>query len=691
MPKIKSLPLVLLILCLTAPLFSTRAEAQAVATVIALRGTVAAQDKSGASRNLSLKSQIFQEDVLKTGNDGQLQIMFTDSTIIRLGRDSEMKIAEYRWQPEQKDGALRTQVKEGTFRVMGGALAKEAPQNFKTETPTATIGIRGSMYAFRSTSDSLSVVFQGGRGIEIFNDHGRVTITTPGFGTQVILNAPPARPSRFTEQNLNDLNRDFNGGGGNSGDGSSGSGGSGRDGAPLADTNPTPTLYDEKPVLPPINELPSAPGSSLATPTDGIFTYTGGLVGYSINTSNETNTISDNLSLIINWYNRRILGIVYGSAGQDDKPAFFFGSADGTRVSDLTIFGADYNYNSGYAATTPKFISGSGYGTFTGAGYDFFSFAATGNSYLVLDSTIQDAWVVTGAGQQVTSTIVPVPRGTNTWRGFATGLSTDPAAYPSSTPSLLFQSSPDNFTLTVNKDAGTISGTLSLGHELNNYVSYYGQPISEDIDNLRIGGSASNSVYVRDDLVAALITEGDGSPDLKTYGNFMVVADPEKQFSTYVTWGYWQIAYVDNVSERARILATPHSLWIAGSPSTDSVIRTGFTGTYSGGAVGTKIETNGTATSLTGGTCNLTADFNAASPITSGNITFPGYVTLTIANTGSSITASSTSNSFTANISGGGTAGSIKGAFFGPAANAVGGNFYSSGGGVQYLGIFGGK
>ena len=207
--------IVLLLLCLAGPFSTSAAEPQAVATVVALRGAVVAQNKSGASRNLSIKSQIFQEDELKTGPNGQLQIMFTDNTIISLGRGSEMKIAEYRWQPDRKDGALRTQAKEGTFRMMGGALAKDAPQNVKTETPTATIGIRGSMYTFKTTKDSLSIVFQGGKGIEVYNDLGKVTITVPGFGTRVMLNAAPTKPAKFTEQDIKDLNSQLNGGGEN--------------------------------------------------------------------------------------------------------------------------------------------------------------------------------------------------------------------------------------------------------------------------------------------------------------------------------------------------------------------------------------------------------------------------------------------------------------------------------------------
>ncbi|MBU4118946.1 MAG: FecR domain-containing protein [Proteobacteria bacterium] len=192
---------------------STAYAATTVATVVAIRGNVQALNAQGKSRALAIQSAIFEDETLQTGERSRVQIMFSDNTLINLGNATTMKIAEYRYQPEQKDGALKTQIKEGTFRIMGGALAKTAPQNFKTETPTATIGIRGSMYAGLVTPDFLSVVFQGGKGIDITNAFGTVEITKPGYGTKVALNKPPVPPIKFTTKELGELNKALGGNG----------------------------------------------------------------------------------------------------------------------------------------------------------------------------------------------------------------------------------------------------------------------------------------------------------------------------------------------------------------------------------------------------------------------------------------------------------------------------------------------
>jgi hypothetical protein len=668
MKKTGSLKTVVLffLLCLAVPLSSAYAEIQGVATVVALRGTVIAQGKGGAARNLSLKSQIFQEDVLKTDKNGQLQIMFTDNSIISMGRGSEMKIAEYRWQPDQKDGALKTQVKEGTFRVMGGALAKDAPHNFKTETPTATIGIRGSMYTFKTTKDSLSVVFQGGKGIEVFNEMGKVTITAPGFGTRVVLNAPPAKPSKFTEQDIKNMNKGLNGGTGN-GNGTGGKDGDATDNgpAPLSETMPQPPPPIDYVVDPDPDDLWDIDfDSPPPPPSDGIFAFEGSLGGIYTKANDTTETFTNSLFLGVNWHNRRFLGVANDDTAQGGgNPVFFFGSINGSTVSDLTIFGIDDGW-----PNYLEYINGSGAGVFAGSAYDFFAFGASGQTFDIKTEGLSGSWLISGGVQQLPGVMTPVsPTGTETWQGFSVGLSANMADPYGAFPEL-YQTEPGDFTMTVNKDAGTISGTMSF---------------VESFD-LQVGGSIANSVYLRDDLMAALIPSANYIT-LKPYGNFMVVAGPEEQFSSYVTWGYWQIAYTDGGI--TRIMPAPNSLWISGKPSTNSVITTGFTGTYNGAAVGTKIEAND-ITPITG-TSQLIANFSAGAGYQlSGNITLPD-VTLAISN--GAITADPSSNFFTATIAGGTTSGSLKGAFFGTAANAVGGNFSASNGSAAYIGIFGGN
>lgn len=182
---------------------------KAIGSVVAARGEVKSENSAGISRTLAMKDQIFREDTIKTGNNGRVQILFEDKTIISLGPKSNVKISEYRWNQDKQEGAIKTKIKEGIFRYMGGAITKVAPEKFITETPTATIGIRGSMFAGKVDEGMLSVMFQGGRGIYVANDFGSVTISTPGFGTRVEgFAAGPLAPYRFSGQELKDLTVD---------------------------------------------------------------------------------------------------------------------------------------------------------------------------------------------------------------------------------------------------------------------------------------------------------------------------------------------------------------------------------------------------------------------------------------------------------------------------------------------------
>lgn len=180
---------------------------QPVGFVVAIRGKAAAHDVQGNVRTLSMKSPVYEYDELKTGPRGRIQVLFSDNTIVSLGRKSTIEIAEYMWKPDEKTGAMKTKVKEGVFRVMGGAITKEAPRNFTTETPAATIGIRGSMYAGKVSGPQLMVVFEGGKGIDVSNDVGRISITKPGYGTHVMgADLPPLPPKAFSSDELSELN-----------------------------------------------------------------------------------------------------------------------------------------------------------------------------------------------------------------------------------------------------------------------------------------------------------------------------------------------------------------------------------------------------------------------------------------------------------------------------------------------------
>lgn len=185
-------------------------DPNAIGAVVAIRGDCTATDAAGQARNLAMKGYIFKKDTVKTGDRGRLQIVFLDNSTISLGRETTMTIEEYAFNPGKKEGAMVTQVKEGVFRVMGGAITKIAPEKFKTETPTATIGIRGSFYACRLTQLRLEVVFLGGKGITVQNQAGFVEISQPSVGTVVrSQDTAPEEPRRFASDELIQLMANF--------------------------------------------------------------------------------------------------------------------------------------------------------------------------------------------------------------------------------------------------------------------------------------------------------------------------------------------------------------------------------------------------------------------------------------------------------------------------------------------------
>lgn len=180
--------------------------AESVATVVAVRGEVTAQNGTGKVRRLAARDPLFLEDTITSGARGRAQIMFKDNTIFSLGNRTVLKLIDYGWDSETKKGKLATEVKEGVFRVMGGLITKTAPENFTVGTPSSVIGIRGSMYSGKVAGEEVAVMFEGGKGITLRTDAGLVVIDTPGFGSRVESRlTPPSPPARFSTTAVHQL------------------------------------------------------------------------------------------------------------------------------------------------------------------------------------------------------------------------------------------------------------------------------------------------------------------------------------------------------------------------------------------------------------------------------------------------------------------------------------------------------
>lgn len=136
------------LLFIVAALAATVAWAGQIAgTVTHLSGPLLAKKADGAIKVLSQKSTVEQGDTLVTEKDTYARIKFVDDSEMTLRPNSQVKIDDFSFEDDQpqKDKASFSLIKGG-LRAVTGTLGKRSKEKFGVNTPTATIGIRGTIF-----------------------------------------------------------------------------------------------------------------------------------------------------------------------------------------------------------------------------------------------------------------------------------------------------------------------------------------------------------------------------------------------------------------------------------------------------------------------------------------------------------------------------------------------------------------
>ena len=120
---------------------------QVVGTVVNLSGPLLAKKADGAAKVLSVKSAVEQGDTLISEKDTYARVRFIDNSEITLKPNTQLKIDDFSFEEDKpdKDNAAFNLVKGG-LRAVTGTLGKRNKEKFGMNTPTATIGIRGTTF-----------------------------------------------------------------------------------------------------------------------------------------------------------------------------------------------------------------------------------------------------------------------------------------------------------------------------------------------------------------------------------------------------------------------------------------------------------------------------------------------------------------------------------------------------------------
>jgi hypothetical protein len=131
----------------------------------------------GGTRTLSAGSDVFSNEVVRTGEDSLAQLLFLDATSLSVGARSEVKLDRFVYNPDRKTGNVVVEASRGAFRFVSGS---QAPTNYTIKTPLATIGVRGTIvdgYITTRKEEQYATVVTG---VQIIVWEGSAFVTTFG-------------------------------------------------------------------------------------------------------------------------------------------------------------------------------------------------------------------------------------------------------------------------------------------------------------------------------------------------------------------------------------------------------------------------------------------------------------------------------------------------------------------------------
>lgn len=153
---------------------------------------------AGDLRELSLKDDIYHNELIETGSDSATEISFLDDTVLTVGANASLVLDKFIYDPDPSKASFVLTATAGVFRFASGTLPKKS---YTIHTPTATIGIRGTVLtiAVQNVDEPGS---NGRVAVSVMVDEGAADIVSCG-GQEISLDS--ATPSATISGDASDL------------------------------------------------------------------------------------------------------------------------------------------------------------------------------------------------------------------------------------------------------------------------------------------------------------------------------------------------------------------------------------------------------------------------------------------------------------------------------------------------------
>jgi len=152
-----------------------------------------------APETLRAGIDVFQNEIIRTGERSASRVLFQDNTTLAIGAASEITLDRFVFDPNPEKSQVALSIAKGVVRFATGGLPKPA---YQITTPTATIGIRGTILAVAvaidgtttvSVEEGVALVSAAGQMVEV--ESGMTTTTSAGMPPTPPQPSPPSPPA----------------------------------------------------------------------------------------------------------------------------------------------------------------------------------------------------------------------------------------------------------------------------------------------------------------------------------------------------------------------------------------------------------------------------------------------------------------------------------------------------------------
>jgi hypothetical protein len=163
-----------LFLCMLLP---DAAPGAGIGSPVIVVNNVTGRLKTQEPQVLRIGIDVFADETVKTAEKSVARIVFQDQTKLEVGALSEVVLDRFVYDPNRSNSEVAVSIAKGIARFTTGVLQHES---YKINTPTATIGVRGTVLDLRVDE----------RGTWVYVEDGSVTVTANGI--TVVVNAGQA-------------------------------------------------------------------------------------------------------------------------------------------------------------------------------------------------------------------------------------------------------------------------------------------------------------------------------------------------------------------------------------------------------------------------------------------------------------------------------------------------------------------